>query len=79
MTRHQRDNNSGSKSAHLNDVFLLAGGRSRVDSFASGTTLAIRRDVVETFGPLELEINEHAVLPLRASLLGEVLNPGVGR
>jgi hypothetical protein len=44
----------------------------RVDAFASGTTLAIRRDVVETFGPLEPDINEDVVLPFRASLLGEV-------
>jgi GT2 family glycosyltransferase len=44
----------------------------RVDAFGSGTTLAIRRDVVETFGPLAPDINEDVVLPFRASLLGEV-------
>ena len=132
----RRDTNSGSKSAHLNDVFPLASGRclvsfdgddfsepgrvrktldefhraahvsavysdfaymdeagqaagrrgvrhpppgtdaarwfARVDSFASGTTLAIRREVVETFGPLAPDINEDVVLPFRASLLGDV-------
>jgi GT2 family glycosyltransferase len=136
VTFRRRETNAGSKSAHLNDVFPLAGGRylvsfdgddisepgrvsailaafradasvsgvfsdytymeegglagarrgvhhpppgtsarrwfARVDAFASGTTLAIRRDVVETFGPLEPDINEDVVLPFRASLLGEV-------
>ena len=132
----RRDTNSGSKSAHLNDVFPVATGQylvsfdgddisepcrvsaildafradedvsavysdyaymeeggtagarrgvrhpapgtsarrwfARIDAFASGTTLAIRRDVVETFGPVEPDINEDVVLPFRASLLGEV-------
>ena len=132
----RRDTNSGSKSAHLNDVFPLATGQyivsfdgddisepgrvsailaafraddavsavysdyaymeeggtagtrrgvrhpppgtsarrwfARIDAFASGATLAIRRDVVETFGRLEPDINEDVVLPFRASLLGEV-------
>ena len=132
----RRTVNSGSKSAHLNEVFPLASGRylvsfdgddisergrtsrilaafraddsvsavysdyafmeeggragaprgvrhppngssarrwfARIDAFASGATLAIRRDVVETFGPLEPDINEDVVLPFRASLLGEV-------
>jgi hypothetical protein len=131
-----RDTNSGSKSAHLNDVFPLASGRylvsfdgddiaepdrvrrilqefrahasvsavysdyafmeeggragarrgvrhppagmqarrwfARVDAFASGATLAVRRDVVETFGPLDPDVNEDVVLPFRAGLLGEV-------
>jgi glycosyltransferase involved in cell wall biosynthesis len=131
-----RDTNSGSKSAHLNDVFPLASGRylvsfdgddisepgrvreilaafradesvsavysdyafmeakgragscrgvrhpppdmparrwfARVDAFASGATLAVRRDVVETFGPLDPVVNEDVVLPFRAGLLGEV-------
>jgi cellulose synthase/poly-beta-1,6-N-acetylglucosamine synthase-like glycosyltransferase len=43
-----------------------------VDAFASGATLAVRRDVVETFGPLDPAINEDVVLPFRASLLGDV-------
>lgn len=45
----------------------------RVDSYAAGTTLAIRRDVVEKFGALDPEINEDIVLPFRASLLGNVV------
>jgi glycosyltransferase involved in cell wall biosynthesis len=45
----------------------------RVDTFAAGSTLAIRRPVVEAFGPLEAEIPEDVVLPFRASLLGEVV------
>ena len=136
VTLRQRDTNSGTKSAHLNDVFPLAGGRylvsfdgddisepgrvsailaafraddsvsavysdysymkeggiagarcgvrhpppgtparrwfARVDTYAAGTTLAVRRDVVEVFGPLEPDINEDVVLPFRAGLLGEV-------
>ena len=136
VTLRRRASNSGSKSAHLNDVLPLASGRcvvsfdgddisepdrvsaivaefraddtvtavysdyafmeagdragarrgvrhpppgtsprrwfARVESFASGATLAIRRDVVETFGPLEPDINEDVVLPFRASLLGEM-------
>ncbi len=44
----------------------------KVDAFAPGATLAVRRDVVETFGPLDPSINEDVVLPFRASLLGDV-------
>ena len=44
----------------------------RVDANAAGTTLAIRREVVETFPDLDPEIAEDVVLPFRASLLGEV-------
>ncbi len=43
----------------------------RVDAYAAGTTLAVRRRVVEAFGPLLPDINEDIVLPFRASLLGE--------
>jgi glycosyltransferase involved in cell wall biosynthesis len=132
----RREANSGSKSAHLNDVFPLASGRvlvsfdgddisapdrvrkimavfrrhpnvsavysnyalmdeggrvtgrgrvrhpppgtdarrwfARVDAYASGATLAVRRDVVEAFGALDPSIHEDVVLPFRASLLGEV-------
>ena len=136
VTLRRRDNNAGSKSPHLNDVFPLATGRylvsfdgddiaephrvrrlleafrsdpdatavysdyafmdangqagarrgvrhpppgtaarrwfARVDTFSSGATLAIRREVVEAFGPLDPQINEDVVLPFRASLLGKV-------
>ena len=132
----QRPTNSGSKSAHLNDVFplttgdilisfdaddisessrarkiverfraepavhavyssysvidrqgaFLKAGRvprpgrhsntshwfARADAYAAGATLAIRRAVVDQFGPLEPDIHEDIVLPFRASLLGEV-------
>ncbi len=132
----KRDSNSGSKSAHLNDVFPSTSGRilvsfdaddisetsrvrsllaefhrdpgvaavysgyglmdetgrprgsgrvphpapdsdsarhfARIDAFAAGATLAIRRDVVEVFGPLDPDINEDVLLPFRASLLGRV-------
>jgi cellulose synthase/poly-beta-1,6-N-acetylglucosamine synthase-like glycosyltransferase len=132
----RRETNSGSKSAHLNDVFPLATGQflvsfdgddvaephrvrrileafrqkpcvsavfsdysymdgmgragrkrrvshpppgtdarhwfARVDAYAPGATLAVRRDVVETFGPLDPAIHEDSVLPFRASLLGAV-------
>ena len=44
----------------------------RVDAYASGATLAVRRDVVEAFGPLDPQIHEDVVLPFRASLLGKV-------
>ena len=44
----------------------------RVDAYAPGATLAVKRDVVETFGPLDPAINEDVVLPFRASLLGDV-------
>jgi glycosyltransferase involved in cell wall biosynthesis len=135
VTLRRRETNSGSKSAHLNDVFPLASGQflisfdgddiaepdrvrrileafrqnhvsarcspilvhgrhgprrpeggvnhpppgadarhwfARVDAYAPGATLAVRRDVVETFGPLDPAINEDVVLPFRASLLGDV-------
>ena len=45
----------------------------RVDAFASGATLAVRRDVVDAFPPLAAEINEDVVLPFRAALLGGVV------
>ena len=45
----------------------------RVDAYAAGTTLAVRRRVVELFGDLDPDINEDIVLPFRASLLGEVV------
>jgi hypothetical protein len=45
----------------------------RVDANASGTTLAVRREVVEKFPPLAPEIAEDIVLPFRASLLGDVV------
>jgi glycosyltransferase involved in cell wall biosynthesis len=136
ITLRRREVNSGSKSAHLNDVFLLATGQflisfdgddiaepdrarrilevfrsnprvsavfsdfaymgpegragrrrgvdhplpnadarhwfAKVDAYAPGATLAVRRDVVESFGPLDPVINEDVVLPFRASLLGDV-------
>lgn len=136
VTVQRRSANSGSKSAHLNDIFRSASGeilvsfdgddisepsrvrkiaerfrddpdvqavyssfsvidnlgRSRgagtvphppsrrntrawfaqVDAYAAGTTLAVRREVVEKFPPLDPEIHEDIVLPFRASLLGEV-------
>jgi len=45
----------------------------RVDAFASGATLALRREVVDAFPPLDAEINEDVVLPFRAALLGDVV------
>jgi glycosyltransferase involved in cell wall biosynthesis len=132
----RRDANSGSKSAHLNQVFLEASGEilisfddddvsrpdrvrkivsefanedvqavyssfslidedgsprgagtvphpapnedtsrwfARVDAFAAGTTLAVRRRVVEIFGSLEPDVHEDITLPFRASLLGAVV------
>ena len=44
----------------------------RVDAYAAGGTLAVRRSVIDSFGPLDPEINEDIVLPFRASLLGDV-------
>ena len=44
----------------------------RVDANAAGGTLAIRREVVERFGPLDADIAEDILLPFRASLLGGV-------
>ena len=125
--------NSGSKSAHLNDVFpacigellvsfdgddvaartrvssivarfqanhraqavyssfalIDGGGRSarvprpppekdpaewfaRVDAYAAGATLAVRRAVIDTFGILDPALNEDIQLPFRASLVGDV-------
>jgi len=45
----------------------------RVDAYAAGTTLAVRRRVMEQFGELDPDINEDIVLPFRASLLGDVV------
>jgi glycosyltransferase involved in cell wall biosynthesis len=45
----------------------------RIDAYAAGTTLAIRREVVEQFGELDPDIHEDIVLPFRASLLGDVI------
>jgi glycosyltransferase involved in cell wall biosynthesis len=136
VSLRRRTTNSGSKSAHLNEVFPLASGRvfvsfdgddvsepdrvqkllaefrrdsqisavysgyllmdaegrpkgrgqvphpppqadarhwfARVDAYASGATLAVRRDVFDVFGPLDPRIHEDVVLPFRASLLGRV-------
>jgi glycosyltransferase involved in cell wall biosynthesis len=44
----------------------------RVDAYAAGGTLAVRRSVVDSFPPLDPLIHEDIVLPFRASLLGEV-------
>ncbi len=44
----------------------------RVGTYASGGTLAVRRSVVETFGPLLPDVHEDITLPFRASLLGDV-------
>jgi glycosyltransferase involved in cell wall biosynthesis len=44
----------------------------RVDAFASGSTLAVHREVFDLFGPLDPAIHEDVVLPFRASLLGGV-------
>ena len=44
----------------------------QVDAYAAGSTLAVRRAVIEQFGPLDPEVHEDIVLPFRASLLGEV-------
>jgi glycosyltransferase involved in cell wall biosynthesis len=45
----------------------------RVDAYAAGATLAVRRAVMEVFGPLRSDIHEDIVLPFRASLLGEAI------
>jgi len=45
----------------------------QVDAYASGGTLAIRRDVATCFPPLDGTIYEDVVLPFRASLLGDVV------
>jgi glycosyltransferase involved in cell wall biosynthesis len=44
----------------------------KVDAYAAGTTLSVRRPVIERFGPLDPDIHEDVLLPFRASLLGEV-------
>jgi glycosyltransferase involved in cell wall biosynthesis len=44
----------------------------RVDAYAAGATLAVRRSVVQTFGPLDPGLNEDLQLPFRASLSGAV-------
>ena len=44
----------------------------RIDAYAAGATLAVRRGVVEAFGPLDPSLNEDVQLPFRASLLGDV-------
>jgi glycosyltransferase involved in cell wall biosynthesis len=44
----------------------------RVDAYAAGATLAVRRDVIAAFGPLDPALNEDVQLPFRASLLGQV-------
>jgi glycosyltransferase involved in cell wall biosynthesis len=44
----------------------------KVDAYASGATLAVRRTVIESFNSLDPNIHEDVVLPFRASLLGEV-------
>jgi hypothetical protein len=44
----------------------------RVDAYAAGATLAVRRTVIEAFGPLDPALNEDVQLPFRASLLGDV-------
>jgi glycosyltransferase involved in cell wall biosynthesis len=44
----------------------------KVDAYASGATLAVRRAVIEKFSDLDPNIHEDVVLPFRASLLGEV-------
>jgi hypothetical protein len=45
----------------------------RADAYASGTTLAVRRAVFDSFGLLDPDIHEDVVLPFRASLLGDVV------
>lgn len=44
----------------------------RVDAYAAGSTLAVRRAVYESFEPLVPDVHEDVVLPFRASLLGNV-------
>ena len=44
----------------------------RVDAYAAGSTLAVRRTIVEQFGRLAPDVNEDVILPFRASLLGNV-------
>jgi glycosyltransferase involved in cell wall biosynthesis len=44
----------------------------RVDAYAAGTTLSVRRNVVVSFGQLPADVHEDITLPFRASLLGDV-------
>lgn len=44
----------------------------RVDAYAAGSTLAVRREVLEDFGPLDPAVHEDVALPFRAALLGQV-------
>ena len=44
----------------------------RIDAYAAGATLAVRRAVVEAFGPLDGTLNEDVQLPFRAALIGDV-------
>lgn len=44
----------------------------RVDAYAAGGTLAIRRPVFKQFGEMDPAVNEDIILPFRASLLGTV-------
>jgi glycosyltransferase involved in cell wall biosynthesis len=44
----------------------------RIDAYAAGATLAVRRGVVEAFGLLDPSLNEDVQLPFRAGLLGDV-------
>jgi glycosyltransferase involved in cell wall biosynthesis len=45
---------------------------SRIDAYAAGATLAVRRGVLDAFGPLDPSLNEDVQLPFRAGLLGDV-------
>lgn len=44
----------------------------RVDAYAAGATLAVRRAVIDAFGPLDGTLNEDVQLPFRAALVGDV-------
>jgi hypothetical protein len=44
----------------------------RVDAYAAGGTLAVRRSVFARFGEMDPAINEDVTIPFRASLLGDV-------
>ena len=44
----------------------------RIDAYAAGATLAVRRTVVDAFGPLDPSLNEDVQLPFRAGLMGDV-------
>jgi glycosyltransferase involved in cell wall biosynthesis len=44
----------------------------RIDAYAAGATLAVRRTVVDAFGPLDGTLNEDVQLPFRAALIGDV-------